>query len=32
MGEGFEADQNFTSYKLKGKVRGELKIKDVGDE
>ncbi len=28
MGEGFEADQNFTSYKLKGKVKGELKLEE----
>lgn len=28
MGEGFEADQNFTSYTLKGNVQGELKIEE----
>ena len=28
MGEGFEADQAFTSYTLKRNVRGELKLKD----
>lgn len=32
MGEGFEADQNFTSYKLKGKVKGELKLEEKQDE
>jgi len=28
MGEGFEADQNFTTYTLKGNVKGELKLEE----
>jgi LPS export ABC transporter protein LptC len=32
MGEGFEADQNFTSYKLKGKVQGELKLEEPKED
>ena len=32
MGEGFEADQNFTSYKLKGNVQGELKLEEEPDD
>jgi LPS export ABC transporter protein LptC len=32
MGEGFEADQGFTSYKLKGNVKGELKIEEPEED
>lgn len=32
MGEGFEADQSFSSYKLKGKVKGELKIEEPEED
>lgn len=32
MGEGFEADQSFTSYKLKGNVKGELKIEEPEED
>lgn len=32
MGDGFEADQNFESYKLKGNVGGEIQIKEDTDE
>lgn len=31
MGDGFEADENFESYQLKGNVRGELKIDEKLD-
>jgi LPS export ABC transporter protein LptC len=32
MGDGFEADQNFTSYKIKGNVKGEIQIEEKEDE
>jgi LPS export ABC transporter protein LptC len=32
MGEGFEADQSFTSYKLKGNVKGELKLEEPEED
>ncbi len=28
MGDGFEADQNFTSYKLLGNIKGELQLEE----
>ena len=31
MGDGFEADQNFTSYKIKGNVKGEIQIEEKED-
>lgn len=32
MGEGFEADQSFTTYTIKGNVKGELKLKEEEGE
>ena len=31
MGDGFEADQNFTTYKIKGNVKGEIQIEEKAD-
>ena len=32
MGDSFEADQNFTSYIIKGNVQGKIEIEDKKDD